>query len=102
MQRSEIVMVLLGVSGATLLTLGGLVVHVWYRRRAATEAGERADAHVEQAGHGVVVALDRSHRRGYGKAHDGDLFVLLTLTSFGLSAIASAYHLMASACRSAS
>jgi hypothetical protein len=30
MLRSEIVMVLLGVSGATLLTLGGLVVHAWY------------------------------------------------------------------------
>jgi len=33
MQRSDIVMVLLGVSGATLLTLGGLVVHAWYEVR---------------------------------------------------------------------
>lgn len=33
MQRSEIVMVLLGISGATLLTLGGLVVHAWYHVR---------------------------------------------------------------------
>ena len=33
MQRSEIVMVLLGLSGATLLTLGGLVVHAWYHVR---------------------------------------------------------------------
>ena len=33
MQRSEIVMILLGVSGATLLTLGGLVGHAWYHVR---------------------------------------------------------------------
>ena len=62
MQRSEIVMILLGVSGATLLTLGGLVAHVLEPGMAATKAGERADVHIEQASHGVVAVLNRDGR----------------------------------------